>query len=394
MVPESGMKSAGLGPTIEAMTGEGYFDCAASVPPYPEALRRFEEVSAQHYANPSSTHGAGRGSRDVLERAREAFLARTGYSDGRLILTSGATEANNLVLRGVMERHPKGRLLLAADAHPSAGFARDLFPKATDLLETGPDGRILPELLLKRITKKTVLVSLLHANNETGVIQDLRALGTVCAQRGVALHVDGVQALGRIPVTLSEFPFSYYTFSAHKFGGVRGVGGVVARDRNLEAQIRGGGQEDGLRGGTENVAGLAAAVVALDLSTRALGEEAPRLRGLARSLGEDLKAAFPDAILNSDPDAGLPGLVSISFPKLIGEEIVVEMDLRGYELSAGSACGSGRKEPSRPVLAMGRTRSQALGTVRISMGRFTTPEAVRGLTAALKQVVEKQKALA
>jgi cysteine desulfurase len=376
------------------MSGEGYFDCAASVPPYPEALRRFEEVASQHYANPSSTHGAGRRSREVLERAREAFLARTGFSDGRLILTSGATEANNLVLRGMMEQNPKGRLLLVADAHPSAWFAKDLYPKATDLLETGPDGRISPDLLAKRITKKTVLVSLLHANNETGVIQDLRALGAVCEQRHVALHVDGVQALGHLPLTLSELPFSAYTFSAHKFGGVRGVGGVLLRDRNLAAQIRGGAQEEGLRGGTENVAGLAAAVVALDLSTRALGDEVPRLRRLAKSFGDELKSAFPEAILNSDPDAGLPGLVSLSFPKLIGEEIVVEMDLRGYEISAGSACGSGRKEPSRPVLAMGRSRAQALGTVRISMGRFTTPDAVRGLAAALKQVVAKQKALA
>lgn len=376
------------------MSGDGYFDYAASAPAFPEALRRFEEVGGQHYANPSSTHGAGRRSREVLERAREAFLARTGFADGRLTLTSGATEANNLVLRGVMERHPKGRLLLAADAHPSAWFARELWPKATDVLETKPDGRISPELLARRITKKTVLVSLLHANNETGVIQDLRALGAVCRDRGVALHVDGVQALGHIPVTLSELPFSAYTFSAHKFGGVRGVGGVISRDRAFEAQIRGGGQEDGVRSGTENVAGLAAAVVALDLSTRALGEEVPRLRGLARTLTADLKSAFPDILVNSDADAGLPGLVSVSFPGLIGEEIVVEMDLRGYEISAGSACGSGRKEPSRPVMAMGRTRAQALGTVRISMGRGSTPDAVRGLAAALKQVVEKQRALA
>jgi cysteine desulfurase len=135
-------------------------------------------------------------------------------------------------------------------------------------------------------------------------------------------------------------------------------------------------------------------VVALDLSSRALETEVPRLRRLARMLTDDLKAAIPDLLVNSDAESGLPGLVSVSVPKLIGEEIVLEMDLRGFEISAGSACGSGKREPSRPLLAMGRTRSQALGTVRISMGRFTTADAVAGLAAALRQVVEKQKALA
>jgi cysteine desulfurase len=369
------------------MSEDGYFDYAATAPPFPEALKRFEEVSLRHYGNPSSSHEGGLQAREALETARKAFLARAGLADGTLTLTSGATEANNLVLRGA---RPKGRLLLAADAHPSAWFASG---DGTDVLETGPDGRIAPQALTARLSKKTALVSIVHANNETGVIQDVKALGAVCAKAGVMLHVDGVQALGRLPVTLSELPFTFYTFSAHKFGGPRGVGGVIARDATLPAQIAGGGQEKGARGGTENDAGLAAALVALDLSTRSLETEIPRLRRLASLLSDEIRSGIPAAILNSTPD-GLPGLVSVSFPDLIGEEIVVEMNLRGFAISAGSACGSGRMEPSRPVMAMGRTRAQALGTVRISMGRLTPEDAVRRLAAALRQVVEKQKALA
>jgi cysteine desulfurase len=376
------------------MTDEAYFDYAATAPPFPEALRRFDEVSLQIYGNPSSTHGRGKKAREALERAREAFLARLGFHDGRLILTSGGTEANNLVIRGLLERNPSGRLLLAADAHPSAWFAKELYGKRVDILDPDSEGKISPSRLAEGITRKTVLVSLLHGNNETGVVQDLKALGELCAKKKVALHVDGVQALGHLPLTLSELPFTFYTFSAHKFGGTRGLGGVLARDRSPGAQIRGGGQEGGVRAGTENVPGLAAAVVALDLSSRSLETEVPRLRRLARTFILDLKAALPDAVINSDPETGLPGLVSVSFPKLIGEEIVLELDLRGYEVSAGSACGSGRREPSRPLVAMGRTRVQALGTVRISMGRFTTADSVGGLAAALRQVVEKQKALA
>lgn len=376
------------------MSEDAYFDYAASAPPWPEALKRFDEASVQWHGNPSSTHARGRKAREALDRARQAFLARLGFDGGRLILTSGATEANNLVLRGVMDAAPKGRLLLAADAHPSAWFARELYGRRVDVLETDPRGRITVEQLSKQITRKTALVSLLHANNETGVIHDVKALGDVCARAKVALHVDGVQAVGHVPLTLSELPFAYYTFSAHKFGGPRGVGGVLAREAVPGPLIRGGGQEGGLRGGTENVAGLSASVVALDLSARALESEVPRLRRLARILTDELRSSIPDMLVNSDADAGLPGLVSVSFPKLIGEEIVLEMDLRGFEISAGSACGSGRREPSRPLLAMGRSRAQALGTVRISMGRFTTADSTAGLATALRQIVEKQKALA
>lgn len=364
------------------MTDEGYFDTAASAPPWPEALRRFEEVSLRHYGNPSSSHEAGQQAREILETARKAFLARVGFADGTLILTSGATEANNLVLQG-------GRPLIAADVHPSVWFARH----RSDVVETGADGRISPDKLAAAITKKTTLVSIVHANNETGVIQDVRALGEVCARKGVPLHVDGVQAVGRLPLTLSELPFTFYTFSAHKFGGPRGVGGVIVRNAAPTPQLLGGGQEKGVRGGTENVPGLAAALVALDLSTRSLQSEALRLLKLVALLTEEITATVPDVLVNSTA-TGLPGLVSFSFPKLIGEEIVVELNLRGFAVSAGSACGSGRMEPSRPVMAMGRTREQALGTVRISMGRHTTEDSVRRLATALRQVVEKQKALA
>src|SRR6185503_9670350 len=201
-----------------------------------------------------------------------------------------------------------------------------------------------------------------HANHETGVVQDVKALGEVCARKGVPLHVDGVQALGRLPVTLSELPFAFYTFSAHKFGGPRGVGGVIVRSATLAPQILGGGQEKGARGGTENVAGLAAALTALDLATRSLEGEGPRLRKLAGLLTDEIRTAIPDALVNSSAN-GLPGLVSFSFPKLLGEEIVVELNLRGFAVSAGSACGSGKMEPPRTVMAMGRTREQALGTL-------------------------------
>ncbi|HYE97579.1 MAG TPA: cysteine desulfurase family protein [Planctomycetota bacterium] len=363
-----------------------YFDYAASCPPFPEALARQSDVAAELYASPSSTHAHGRRAAARLEEERRAFLALAGRPDATLVLTSGATEANNLVLRGALEAAPEGRLLLAADVHPSAWFARAKYGRRVDVLETGPDGRISPARLSAAITKKTALVSVVRANNETGIVQDLPALADVCREKGVPLHADEVQALGHLPPVEGA---TYATFSAHKFGGPRGVGGVIARGSVLPPQVEGGGQEAGARGGTQNVAGLAGAVVALRLS---LAVDAPRLRRLARRL-QDAAAALPGARLNSDPERGLPGFVSVSFGDLVGEELVAELDLRGFAVSAGSACGSGRMQPSRVVLAMGRSTAEGLGTLRISMGRGTTEEAVDDLAAALREAVQKLRAL-
>ncbi len=368
-----------------------YFDYAASAPPWPEALRRFEQVSAEAFGNPSASHAWGRKARTLLEGARQSLLDRTGFR-GDLVLSSGATEANNLVLRSVMGAFPKGRLLLAADVHASAWFAKELWPGRVDILPTGPNGLLDPGRLAAALNSAHVLCSLVHANNETGVIQDLAALAAVCASRKVPLHADCVQILGHLPADYSGA--TYATFSAHKFGGPRGVGGVFTRAPGLAAQISGGGQERGRRSGTEPVAGLAAAALALELSLTAEPSETPRLRELARTLTQQLLREIPGLLVNSDTERGLPGLVSVCLPGLTGETVAVEMSLRGFALSAGAACGSGRMEPSRVVLAMGRTREQALGTLRISMGRGTTPASVQELAATLREVVEKQRALA
>jgi cysteine desulfurase len=369
-----------------------YFDHAAGTPPAPEALRRHAELAALH-GNPSASHPAGQEARRTLEAARRRFLELAGLPEGRLILTSGATEANNLVLRGVLERRPEGRLLLAADVHASAWFAKELWPGRVDVMETGPDGRIDPAALERRLTPAHVLFSFVHGNNETGTLQDARALAAVCAARGATVHADVVQALGRIPLDLAELGADYAVFTAHKFGGLRGTGGVIAREPVLAAQILGGGQEGGLRAGTENVAGLGAAVAGLEAAIADREAEAARRRALARDL-LDILRRWPGLLVNSDPERGLPGLVSVCFPGLVGESLVAELGLRGFAASAGSACGSGRREPSRVVLAMGRPKEAALGAVRISLGRGNGPESIRDLGLTLLEVAEKQKALA
>jgi cysteine desulfurase len=370
-----------------------YFDYAATCPPFPEAVQELARVSADAFGNPSSTHELGQQARSVLEGTRRSFAALCGLQSFTLVLTSGGTEANNLVVRSVMDEHPRGRLLLAEDAHASAWFATRLYPDRTDVLPTGPTGRIDPQRLARAVTPGTVLCSVLQGNNETGVVHDVEAIGRFCAGRGILFHCDGVQAVGHIPLNLAAFPFDFYTFASHKFGAPRGSGGVFMKRNDLPSQIFGGGQEKGMRAGTENVAAFAAALTALKLNLGLMEAEIPRLRGLASALVERVRKDIPGTLVNSDMDNGLPGLVSLSFLGVVGESVVTEMNLQGFALSAGSACHAGKVEPSRVILAMGRTDREALGTVRISMGRHTTEDRVSELAAALKDVVERQRAL-
>jgi cysteine desulfurase len=254
-------------------------------------------------------------------------------------------------------------------------------------------GRVTAAEVARRLRPDTVLCSVLHANNETGIVNDVRAIAAICAERGVPCHVDGVQAVGHLPSVLSDLGANFYTFSAHKFGAPRGAGGLFIRGAQAEPLLRGGGHESGLRAGTENVAAIAAAAVALHESLAILPAEIPRLRALADRFVAEVTRRCPSAVLNSDPAEGLPGLVSISFPGLLASELVAELGLQGYALSAGSACHSNTLTPSRVLLAMGRTEVAALGTVRVSMGRHTTERSASCLADALCRAAARHLAL-
>ena len=375
-------------------TRDTYLDFAAGAPPWPEALEVFVQTARSCAANPSSAHPAGRAAAAALADARARFESLCGCSTGRLVLTSGGTEANNLVIRGIMARHPGGRLLLAADVHSSAWFARDHFGKRVDVVSPTPDGIIPPDTLRRHITSHTVLCSVVHANNETGVVHDVRALAATCHTAGVPLHVDGAQVPGHLPLELDALAADFYTFAAHKFGAPRGVGGVFLRETLPLPCLTGGGQEQGLRAGTENVAGLAAAVRALECSLARLTAETGRLRALAHQLLDGVRAAQPEVLLNSNLATGLPGLVSLSFPGTQGSQLVTELGLHGFAVSTGSACHAGARQPSRILLALGRPPDTALGTLRVSMGRTTQAEDVAAFVQTLVEVVDRQKALA
>jgi cysteine desulfurase len=368
-----------------------YFDYAASAPPFAEAISKWQTVASEHFGNPSSAHEAGKSAAALLGRCRRDFCSLAGFENGeRLVFTSSGTEANNMVIRGIMDRNPGGRMAIAADTHASAWFATEAYSRRVDIIPIDNDGRLSPAALEKCLSKRTILCSVVHGNNENGVVHDIKEIGRICAERGVAVHVDGVQTLGHLPLALRDLPFDFFSFSAHKFGGLRGAGGLFYRGNGIRPLISGGPQESGLRAGTENVAAVAGSLEALRASVDSIASELPRMRELAKRVQEALARRVKGVVLNSRPAEGLPGLISASFPGTLGKNLVIDLSLQGFEVSAGSACHSGNMEPSRTILAMGRSRDTALGTIRVSMGRMTDSGSAEALVDAVAKAVERQ----
>ena len=368
-----------------------YFDYAASAPPFAEALAAQAETAKRWYGNPSAGHAAGRAAAQELRRLKGAFARLLDFQDGRVVLMSGATEANNWVVRSVMDRHPQGRVLVAADVHASVWQTARLFAERMDVLAPDSTGRVTPAALAAALKPDTRLFCCSHAANETGVIHDVAALSSLCARRGVLCHVDGAQAMGHVPVRLSDLCCEFYVFAAHKFGGPRGVGGVCLRWDCGTGWLAGGEQEGGLRAGTENLPGLAGAVAALEASLAMQPQETARLRALACRLAESARAADKACRVNGCPAAGLPGLASLSFPGLDGHALAADLDQQGFAVATGSACSESRPEPSRALLAMGLSPVEALGTLRVSMGRMTDERAVDELIVAIESTVRRHR---
>ena len=367
-----------------------YFDYAAAAPPLDEALSAQAEAARTWFGNPSAAHKPGAAARAELDRLRGALAAQCGFAEGHLVLMSGATEANNWVVHGVMRAHEAGRVLVAADVHASVWNACRRYPDRMDALPLDSSGRISLDKLAAAIRPDTRLVCCSHVASETGFIHDVGAIAAFCRDRGILCHVDGAQALGRVPVSLAAIACDFYTFSAHKFGGPRGCGGVFMRAPALAPLLDGGAQEGGLRPGTENLPALAGAVVALERSLAAMASEHDRLHALTRTVLAELERSDTTFRINGAPEHTAPGFLSMSFPGLDGHALVADLAVQGFAIATGSACSENRPEPSRAILALGRDPAEALGTLRLSLGRASRPESVEAFAAALVATVRKQ----
>lgn len=382
-----------------------YLDHAATTPLRPEA-RDAWLAATDVVGNASSIHGSGQDARRLLEDARERLAAAVGCDPIEVVLTSGGTESVNLALKGLWWARAEGRDTLAL---PDGEHHATL--DTVEWLRTHERARVSPVPLdgVGRIAVEDFADALrgaafgtaLVANNEVGTVNDAAGLARAAADADIPLHLDAVGAFGHIPVSFRAWRdeargsagLVAMSLSAHKIGGPAGTGAlVVSRHAALSPLVHGGGQQRGLRSGTQDVAGAAAFAVAAELAVAELAAETERLTALRDRLAAGIVAGVPGAILLGDPQARLPGNVHVLFPGAVGESLLFLLDREGISVSTGSACQAGVPEPSHVVLALGRTDAEARQVLRITLGRTTTEADADALLATLPAAVAQARA--
>jgi cysteine desulfurase len=350
-----------------------YLDHNATTPQDPGVTRAMLACLEPGPGNPSSVHAPGRRARGALEEARSAVATLLGAADREVLFTSGATEANNMALQGVVAaRGGDGHLILSAVEHPSvervAAWLEGLGVAVTRL-PVDAAGCVDPEDVRRALRPDTLLVSVMLANNETGVVQPVPAIGAITREAGVPLHVDAVQAVGRLRLDVEELGADLLSLSGHKMFGPRGVGALWMRPcLELEPLLRGGGQEFGRRSGTENVPGAVGLAEAARLARRSPERYRDEVLPLRCRLEEGLREVWPGAVIHGAGAPRLPNTALVAFPGLDGEAAVMRLDLEGVALSLGSACAAGTMRPSSVLEAMGVAPELARSSLRFSLG--------------------------
>ncbi len=367
-----------------------YLDYNATTPVAPEVFRAMKPYLEGEFGNPSCDYALGLKARDAVRRAREEVAALLGCNSGDIVFTSGASEANNTVLKGVAAHYGRGQIITAATEHPavlapcrylqSQGFRITILP-------VDGAGRLDPDNMRQALTPDTILISVMHANNETGTRQPLREIAALAREAGVAFHTDAAQSVGKIPVDVNELQVDFLTMAGHKFYAPKGVGALYVRPGTAFIPLlHGASQESGRRAGTENVPYLVALGEACRLAKERLPGITAHLQGLRDRLHGRLLAGIPGLILNGPETERLPNTLNVSFPGLSGCDLMAGVP----ELAAslGSACHAGREAISPVLAAMGAPDAVARGAVRFSVGFPTTLAEVEEAAARLLERAE------
>lgn len=369
-----------------------YADHGATTPVDPRVVEAMLPYLSEEFGNASSLHAWGQRAREAVDAARECVARSIGASPAEVVFTSGATEADNFAVFGAaLANESRGRHLVvsAVEHHAVLEPCRFLESRGYQVTYVPVDraGRVDPDDVRRALRQDTVLVSVMHANNEIGTIQPVAEVGRAVRGRGILMHTDAAQTAGLIPVDVQALSVDLLSLSAHKRYGPKGVGALFVRKGAALSRVQhGGAHERKRRAGTENVPGIVGFGEALRLADDLKGAEAARLRGLSDRLRGAL-AGIPGVHLNGDPEDGLPGTVSASFEGTDSESLLIALDFRGVAASSGSACTSGSLEPSHVLQAIGLPPGLAGGTVRFSLGRFTTAAEVEYLADIMPEIV-------
>ncbi len=376
-----------------------YLDNAATTALSPKVLEQMMPYLTAIYGNPSSPHSFGQEARKGVEHARDQVAKALNALPEEIIFTGCGTESDNTVLFGVAERYAKkGNHIITTNVehHAILHTCEALEKRGIEVtyLPVDENGMVTAEQVANAITDKTILVSIMFANNEVGTIMPIAEIGKVCRERGVLFHTDAVQAVGHVPIDVKAMNIDMLSLSAHKFHGPKGVGALyMKKGVRLPAYVMGGAQERNRRAGTENVAGIVGLGAAIELATENLAESAARMTKLRDKLIAGIAARIPEVKLNGHPTLRLPNNVNYSIKYIEGESILLMLDMNGIAASSGSACTSGSLDPSHVLLALGLTHEVAHGSVRLTLSDETTEEDIDYVLEILPKVAERLRAM-
>ena len=379
-----------------------YLDNAATTPVRPEVLEAMlPYLGKEAFGNPSSAHRFGRAARAGVEEAKRAIAEAVGAEPNQVVFTSGGTEADNLAIIGAAlaarDRDGPFRVAVSATEHKAALAAAHAVKHLGGeevILPVSASGLVDNRALDSALDEGIALVSVMWVNNEVGTVQPVADVASRCCDAGVLFHSDAVQAFGKVPVSLRDVNCTLLTISGHKIGAPKGVGALIVRDRKaVEAIIHGGGQQFGIRPGTENVPGIVGLGIAAKLAAQEQPALAVRLRELRDELERRVLAIVPDAVINGWQSERAPHISNISIPGTDSEALLMHLDLAGIACSSGSACSTGTVEPSHVLTAMSVPRELGVAALRFSLGKDSTIDDVEAVAGVLPRIVEKVRSL-
>uniref|UniRef100_A0A7C6EH41 Cysteine desulfurase IscS n=1 Tax=candidate division WOR-3 bacterium TaxID=2052148 RepID=A0A7C6EH41_UNCW3 len=384
---------------MEKINKRIYLDYAATTPLHPAVLEAMKVYFFENFANPSSLHTSGQKAREAIENARKVIADALGANPDEIIFTSGGSESDNTAIKGVAYALAnKGNHIITTKIEHHAVLEPFIFLQSqgfkTTFLPVDRYGMVDPDGVKKAITDKTILVSIMHANNEIGTIEPIEEISKICRERGVFLHTDAVQSFGAIDTNVNRLGVDLLSISAHKFYGPKGVGALyIRKGTRIEPLLHGGAQEMGKRASTHNVPGIVGMAKAAELAIKEMPERVEHSRRLRDKLVKSLSNSLDDIIINGHPEKRLPNNCHMVVKYIEGEALLMRLDQIGIEVATGSACSSGSLEPSHVLTAIGIPVEYARGSIRMTIGRLTTDEDIDYVCEHFPRIVKELRAI-